>query len=237
MSTTLSPVIEYPASDGQPMAETPTHVNAIVLLQQALEDFFVGRSGVFIASDILWYWKEGEPESRISPDVMVAVGVPNRPLSDRSSFFTWEENGVVPSVVFEMASQGTWREDLGDKFWRYEELGVREYFLFDPLAEHLVPPLQGFRLNRTAYRRLLTNDDVLESELGFRLRAEGIMLRLIDARTGEPIPTREERADWERARADAEKQRADTEKQRADALQAELDRLRAQLQPPSGSGP
>lgn len=230
MSTTISPVIDYPASDGQPMAETPTHVNAIVLLHQALEDFFARRSGVFIASDILWYWKEGEPESRISPDVLVAVGVPDRPLSDRSSFFSWEENGVVPSVVFEMASQGTWREDLGDKYWRYEELGVREYFLFDPLAEHLVPPLQGFRLNRTAYRRLLTNDDVLESELGFRLRAEGNMLRLIDSRTGQPVPTREERA------VEAE-QKAEHEKQRADTLQAELDRLRAQLQPPSGNSP
>jgi hypothetical protein len=169
--------------------------------------------------------------------VMVAVGVPDRLLTDRSSFFTWEENGVVPSVVFEMASQGTWREHLGDKFWRYEELGVREYFLFDPLAEHLVPPLQGFRLNRTAYRRLLTSDDVLESELGFRMRAEGTMLRLIDSETGEPIPTREERAVAAERKADEAERKAGQEKQRADALQAELDRLRAQFQPPpSGNG-
>ena len=103
----------------------------------------------------------------------------------------------------------------GGKFWRYEELGVREYFLFDPQARHLVPPLQGFRLNRTAYRRLLADDDVLESELGFRLRAEETMLRLIDAKTGQPIPTRAEAVE--------------REKQRADALQAEVERLRALL--------
>jgi Uma2 family endonuclease len=217
--------VEYPESDGQPMAETPTHLNAIVLLHQALVDFFQNRSDVFIASDIFWYWKEGDPNARISPDVMVAVGVPDRLLAERSSFFTWEENGVTPSVVFEMASRSTWREDLGEKYWRYEELGVREYFLFDPLAEHLVPSLQGFRLNRSAYRRLLSDDDVLSSELGFKLRPEGTMLRLFDGRTGELIPTREERAERERLRADAEKQRAD-------ALQAELDRLKAQLQPP-----
>jgi hypothetical protein len=114
-----------------------------------------------------------------------------------------------------MASKTTWREDLGTKFWRYEELGVREYFLFDPEGLYLVPVLQGFRLNRSAYRRLLSPDDVLESELGFKLRAEGTMLRLIDARTGQPIPTRAEAVD--------------REKQRADALQAEVDRLRAML--------
>jgi hypothetical protein len=157
---------------------------------------------------------------------MVVLGVPQR---ERRSYFTWEENGVVPAVVFEMASQGTWRDDLGVKYWRYEELGVREYFLFDPQARHLVPPLQGFRLNRTAYRRLLSADDVLESELGFKLRAEGQMLRLIDAKTGQPIPTRLERAETERRRAEQEKQRAVQAEQRADALQSEVERLKALL--------
>jgi Uma2 family endonuclease len=209
----------YPSEDGQPMAETPIHVEAIYLLHQALQDFFAERSDVFIASDINWYWEEGNPDARIAPDTMVVLGVPQR---ERRSYFTWEENGVVPAVVFEMASQGTWRDDLGVKYWRYEELGVREYFLFDPQARHLVPPLQGFRLNRTAYRRLLSADDVLESELGFKLRAEGQMLRLLDAKTGQPIPTRLERAETERLRAEQEKQRAD-------ALQSEVERLKALL--------
>jgi Uma2 family endonuclease len=225
-SATVKPDVEYPSGDGQPMAETPVHVDAIMLLHQALEDFFRGREDVFIASDIFWYWEEGNPDARISPDVMVALGVPRKGLRDRNSFFSWEENGAVPSVVFEMASAGTWREDLGGKFWRYEELGVREYFLFDPQARHLVPPLQGFRLNRTAYRRLLADDDVLESELGFRLRAEDTMLRLIDAKTGRPVPTRAEAVE--------------REKRRADGLAAEVERLKALLNrqgPADGAAP
>lgn len=228
-----TPPIEYPSGDGQPMAETGIHVQAIVWLHQALEDFFRAREGTtYLASDQFWYWREGDPTCRVAPDVMVVPGVSPNP---RRSFFSWEENGAVPAVVFEMASEGTWRDDLDDKYDRYEELGVREYFLFDPEGLYLVPPLQGYRLNGTAYRRI--RQDQLTSELGFGLRAEGAMLRLIDLATGLPIPTRAEaveaaqqRANAEQQRADAEQQRADTERQRADSLQAEVERLRARLQ-------
>lgn len=222
-----TPPIEYPSGDGKPMAETWLHVQAIMLLHQALEDFFGDKSDAFVASDLLWYWQEGSPERRVAPDVMVIPGVGRHP---RRSFFSWEEGGAVPAVVFEMASRGTVDEDLTAKFFQYEELGVREYFLFDPEGTNMVPRFQGYRLNGTAYRRL--RDTELASELGFGLRAEETMLRLIDLKTGQPIPTRAEAVEAERQRADAEKQRADTEKQRADALQAEIEHLRAQLKGP-----
>ena len=228
--------VEYPSGDGKPMAETWIHVRAIMWLHQALEDFFRDRQDVFVASDIFWYWEEGNPAARISPDVMAVLGVRPRDPRERRSFFTWEEGGVIPAVVFEMASRGTVDEDLGPKFWRYEELGVREYFLFDPEGTHLVPVVQGFRLNRSAYRRILMVEGELESELGFRMRVEDTMLRLIDNRTGQPIPTRAEAADAARAAADAARAAADAERRRADELQAEVERLKAQLQkmPPAG---
>ena len=216
--------IEYPSGDGKPTAETWLHVQAIMLLHQALEDFFGDRTDVFVASDLLWYWQEGSPELRVAPDVMVVPGVGRRP---RRSFFSWEEGGAVPAVVFEMASEGTWRDDLDDKYDRYEQLGVREYFLFDPEGEHLVPRLRGYRLRETAYRRLRQTE--LTSELGFGLRAEETMLRLIDLKSGRPIPTRAEAARHEAAESQRE----------AERLRAELERLRAQLKAPgeaNGSG-
>jgi Uma2 family endonuclease len=215
------------------MAETWLHVRAIMWLHQALEDFFRSRTDVFIASDIFWYWEQGNPEACISPDVMAVLGVSQRDPRERRSFFSWEENGRVPAIVFEMASQSTVDEDLGPKFWRYEELGVREYFLFDPEGTHLVPVLQGFRLNRTAYRRLLMTDGMLESELGFKLRAEDTMLRLVDSRTGQAIPTRAEAVN-------AAQTAAEDEKSRVAGLQAEIERLRArieQLGGANGNGP
>lgn len=231
---TRTAAAEYPSGDGLPMAETPTHVRAIMLLHQALEDLFPDRPDVFVASDIFWYWEEGNPAARISPDVMVVPGVRPRDVRERRSFLSWEEGGAVPAVVFEMASRGTWREDLDEKFDRYEQLGVREYFLFDPEGLHLVPPLQGYRLHGSAYRRLRTGD--LESELGFRLRPEEAMLRVIDTRTDQPILTRAEQVQRANARLDQAEARAitaevvaETEKARADALAAEVERLRRLL--------
>ena len=62
------------------------------------------------------------------------------------------------------------------------------------------------------------------------------MLRLYDTKTGEPILTRNERAEQEKRRAEQEKgraeqenRRAEREKRRADALEAEVKRLREQL--------
>jgi Uma2 family endonuclease len=241
MATSRAPLtapkaeVEYPSGDGQPMAETPIHVEAIMLLHQALQDFFRDRPDVFIASDIFWYWEEGNPDARRAPDVMIAVGVARD--AERRSFFSWKEGGAVPAALFEMASENTWREDLGPKRHLYEKLGVSEYFLFDPEGAYLRPPLQGFRLQNGGYRLLdRTEDDRLVSELGFDLRAEGRLLRVLDGRSGRPIPTREERAEQEhqraeqeRQRAEQERQRAEQERQRAEQLEAELRQLRQRL--------
>ncbi|MBD3762800.1 Uma2 family endonuclease, partial [Rhizorhabdus sp.] len=49
----------------------------------------------------------------------------------RDTYKTWEE-GAVPSVVFEITSKTTKNEDIKTKFKVYQEIGVKEYFLFDP---------------------------------------------------------------------------------------------------------
>jgi Uma2 family endonuclease len=221
MTPTPTIEVDYPSSDGQPMAETPLHVNAIMLLHQAIEDFFQDRTDVFIASDIFWYWEEGNPDARISPDVMVVTGVVPKDLSDRRSFLSWKENNAVPAAVFEMASRGTWRDDVESKFQQYEQLRVPEYFLFDPEGLYLAPPLQGNRLEEGKFCRL--PDDAVESELGFRLQAEHRVLRLIDLRTGETIPTRAEAADRANLAAEAERKRADAEKRQAKAAKRRED--------------
>lgn len=211
--------IDYPSSDGKPMAETHLHVQAIILLQQALEDFFRDRSDVFVASDIFWYQEPGGVG--VAPDVMVVPGVRPRPAAERRSFYTWEEGGAVPAAVFEIASKGTWQEDVEEKYDDYARRGVAEYFLFDPEGVYIGTAPQGYRLNGSVYRRIwYTPVGEVESRLGFRMRSEGGMLRLIDGRTGQPIPTRAEAVEAAEAAASAERRRADTEKLRADAAEA-----------------
>ena len=96
-NTTTTAEIDYPSGDGQPMAETGIHVQAIVWLHQALQDFFHDRHDVYIASDQFWYWEEGNVNARVAPDVMVVPGVGGHL---RRSYFSWRE-GSVPAVVFE----------------------------------------------------------------------------------------------------------------------------------------
>ena len=162
---------------------------------------------MYVASNLLLYYDQGNPSGRRDPDVLVAKGVGNH---FRLSFRVWEEN-TVPRVLFEIASRSTWREDLGEKRTLYASLGVPEYFLFDPEGVCLDPRLQGFRLDGGAYIPMTPAvDGGLESvELGARLVPEGGMLRLIDARTGAAVPMRPERAEQEREQAERERRRAD----------------------------
>jgi hypothetical protein len=123
---------------------------------------------------------------------MVVKGVSRR---RRRIFQTWREK-AVPCTVFEIASTFSYQDDTGPKLLEYATIGVKEYFVFDPEGEYLEPVLVGYRLQDSEYVQLepAADGSLLSRELGLRLRPEGPMLRLLDAKTGEPIPTREERA-------------------------------------------
>lgn len=127
--------IEHP-SDGQPTAETAVHVEVIMLLHQAILDFFRDRPDMFVAPDIFWRREGRNPNARFSPDVMAEPGVRQNNTRARRRFFNWEEGEVTPVVLFRMASRGTWQDDPGDKFDRRP-----------------VPRQQGYRLSGVACRR------------------------------------------------------------------------------------
>jgi hypothetical protein len=162
---------------------------------------------------------------------MVIQGVSNHA---RRSFRSWEE-GAQPCVIFEIASERTWQEDIEAKRELYARLGVAEYFVFDPEGVYLDPPLQGFRFTaRGAYAPLTAAIDgsLTSQQLSLRLLAEGTMLRLRSDRTGRRVLTRAELAERAERRAKRDRERAAQEKQRADRLAAELARLKAQGTPP-----
>ena len=79
--------------------------------------------------------------------------------------------------MIEVTSPTTRREDLTKKRTLYARLAVAEYYLYDPLAEYLAPPLQGYRLDGADYRAL-TPDSIgaLVSE------ALGLALALVEGR-------------------------------------------------------
>src|SRR5919205_2502076 len=137
-----TPQIVYPERDGKPMAETDTHRQVMMDTITTLADFFRDRPDVYVAGNLLLYYEEGNPAAAVAPDVFVVFGVAK---GLRRTYKVWEE-GHAPTVVIEFTSRATALEDQGNKRVLYAGLGVGEYFLCDPLAEYLVPPLQGFRL-------------------------------------------------------------------------------------------
>jgi Uma2 family endonuclease len=224
----------YPDSDGRFMGDTDFHNHAMRDICEGLEDRFADRPNVYVASNLIMYYDEDDPRKRKDPDVLVAKNVGKH---KRRSFRVWEEK-TFPSVLFEVASRKTWRNDIGEKRELYAQLRIKEYFVFDPEGRYLDPPLQGFRSVNGKSVPITPNPDgsLLSKELGLYLVPEDSSLRFLDAKTGAPIPTRLERADQEKERAEQERLRAEEEalraqreKERNAQLVAELERLRAEL--------
>lgn len=220
--------IEYPESDGQPVAETQPHFDEMVDLVKALEDHFRHEPRVWVGGNLFVYYEQGNPSAVVAPDVVVAKEVDK---VKRNKYLLWEE-GEAPCFVIEVTSKHTKTEDTSTKKRKYARLGVKELFLFDLLGDYLEPRFQGFRLVKGAYKpmRPMPDGSLLSRELGLILTPEGAHLRLTDTVTGKVLLRIEEvqegqRAAEERAaqeaarRRDAEK-RADEAESRALAAEA-----------------
>ena len=212
VSPILSPS-DYPESDGKPMAETPLHRRATIDATSPLEDFYQERSDVYVGSDMFVYYVEGDLTRSAVPDVWVAFGVPKLP--ERRTWLIWLE-GKGPDFVLEITSKSTQRKDEVSKKKLYEELGVKEYWQFDPTGDYLDPILKGRELGANGrYRDLMLQerDGVLrhESLLGLELCLERGRLFYFDPVRDAHLLTS---ADKDNARLTAEQDRRTAEAER-----------------------
>lgn len=215
--------IEYPESDGEPMGETETHIRHMLeFLLHPLITRYRDRPDVYVMGNMFLYYEEGNPSAVVAPDTFVIFNSSKFGTSKevRRTYKLWEE-GKPPDVIFELTSKKTYRADLTDKRFLYEELGVKEYFLFDPLYEYLRPPLQGFRLVDDYYIPVVAEQIMpgvweLESEqLGLILRTVDNNLRLYDPLTEQYLLSSSEEAE-ERLREEKRRQKAEEEKRVAE---------------------
>ena len=222
----LEQEIEYPTSDGQPMAETTLHRKVMFDLIYGLERRYDRVPDVWVGGNLFLCYERGNPRACLAPDVVLAKGVTKW---DRPNYLLWEE--TPPSLVVEVTSRKTRREDKRDKKDTYERIGVEEYLLFDPYGEYLRPSLQGLRLERGRYQPIPLEEDgsLISRATSLIFRREGQRLRMVDFATGEPLLWPEER---EQARLQAE-HRATQEmearkaaEERVRILERELERLR-----------
>ncbi len=215
--------IYYPDSDGRPMADNDPQYYTMTDTRFALEQRFINDPDVCLGADLLIYYQEGNTRRRFAPDVFVVFGVQK---AMRRSYKVWKE-GKVPDVVFEFASENTWREDIGKKYKLYQKLGIREYFLFDPSGRYFHPQLRGYglwkgryqampelteKLGKTGYYSPILNLELWMRENSADKTAEmPYLLRFYDPVSGDWLRTPAEEAEARRK------------------VEAELTRLRAEL--------
>ncbi|BAZ27885.1 hypothetical protein NIES4074_03130 [Cylindrospermum sp. NIES-4074] len=179
VNTPQSTEIFYPSSDGEPLAETSIHADAIINTVIVLRQYIEGQSAIVLANQFLYY-AQGFPKLRVAPDVMVIFNVAP---GDRDNYKIWEE-GQVPVVIFEMTSPGTKNQDMSFKKTLYEQLGVQEYWLFDPKGEWITEKLQGYRLHREEYEPIT---DGRCEPLKLRLEVDDQLIAFYREDTGEKL--------------------------------------------------
>jgi Uma2 family endonuclease len=229
--------IDYPEADGVPMGETPLHRDEMFELIACLRRRFAADPSVYVSGNMMMYYEPGNRSAVFSPDVFVALGAGD---GERRVYKIWDE-ACPPTVVIEVSSRSTAREDKVRKRELCERLGVQEYWLYDPANEGPGPPLQGWRLRGWRYAPIVPEADgsLASGALGLRLRVEADgLVNLYDV-DGHCLPRLDDvYAGWAAGaaladRAEADRRAAEARAAAAEAAQAtaeaEVVRLRSEL--------
>lgn len=230
----------YPYCDGSAV-ESTDHWDSRTHVVQVVQSRYVDRDDVFAACDLGFYFERGNRSAVVVPDAMVVFGVGKH---RRLSYKLWEES-KVPDLVLEVISRYSWRKDVYAKPPLYGALGVREYWLYDPLDVRRDggPRLEGWRLGASGYGEPLppgaTGVGFSSEVLGLDVLPLDGELRLRDPETGETIPDWKDaevkcrseaaRAEKEALRAEKEAARADEETAKRKAAERRIAELEARL--------
>ena len=192
------------------MGETAFHANLVHYLMEVLR-WLVRAQLCAVYENLNMYQTDNTDEYPVAPDVAVIKGVAYQEFTR-----SWRvgKSGPAPQVVFEIASEETWKKDLTQKPGKYARMGVQEYFAYDP---HEVPlpasknrRLFGWRLDQASQAMQAmtpaSNGALWSSGLDSWLVPDGTMLRLYD-RAGQLRLTHAE-AEARRSLAMAEKLRS-----------------------------
>ncbi|WP_434688341.1 Uma2 family endonuclease [Pseudanabaena minima] len=145
----LLSTIEYPDEDFEPMPEGDKQRRNLSYTTEALRLWFEKQANVYVSGNLFIRYREENVEKRIAPDTFVVFGMSNE---DRVSYKIYEEGGKAPDFVLEITSKGTVTKDREQNPLIYRNLGVKEYFQYDPTGEYLKPTsLQGVRLENGEY--------------------------------------------------------------------------------------
>ena len=130
------------------MGETSVHAALVHYLMEVLTWLFHGQVCA-IYENLNFYQTSNPNEYPLAPDIAVLKEVDFRHLR------SWKvgKSGSAPQVVFEIASEETWKKDLDEKPLKYAQIGVAEYFAYDPnepaLRRSTAQRLYGWHLSKS----------------------------------------------------------------------------------------
>ncbi|MEM1167635.1 MAG: Uma2 family endonuclease [Cyanobacteria bacterium P01_H01_bin.35] len=217
MTSSTTPEIIYPESDGLPLADNTVQFRLITVIVWGLADLYKDDPNVFVAGDLFWYPQYRQPWVKQAPDAMVVFGCPP---GDRRSYKQWEEDNIPPQVVFEIASPSNSIKELeGTKLEFYTQFGVEEYYVYNPDTGRL----KGWLRSGQILTPIKLMEGWVSPRLGVRFEKEGTELQLYRP-DGERFVTPIEI----RAQRQQERQRAEVAEQRADIAEEERNTIAQQ---------
>ncbi len=237
MVTQAPTAIAYPETDGMPLPDGETQAPQYVRVLGIVTVHFRNVPGARVNGNTFIYYQEGNRNRRISPDCYVLLDMsPEAAESfERNNTYLLWEVGKAPDFVLEIGSESTADVDLGSKRDLYAELGVGEYWRYDPTGgEFYGDPLVGEYLVDGEYRPIPLN---YESDGRVWGHSDTLNLDLwwddCDLRFWDPVAERwllsqeeeKERADTERAGRIAAESRADAAEFRVAELEARIAEL------------
>ncbi|MDF1660318.1 MAG: Uma2 family endonuclease [Planctomycetota bacterium] len=206
--------LDLPCSDGLPMGETEAHgLEMSEFLRDILRDLYADNPMVYVASNNFVYYDPSDVKKSVCPDCYVIKGIEKRL---RDSYQAWAEGGALPCLIFELTSHSTWRSDVVFKRRLYQSWGCHEYFLYDLTADKLPGHLLAYRLQNGVYQEIEFNSQgrLWSEELQLELGHYQGHLRFFRPGSEQPIATRFEKV---------QEQKALAREQRIRAEQAELE--------------
>ena len=219
------------------MEQNPALLKLYALLYAYLTDF-AKRPDIFLDVNTIICYDPANLNIRVSPDLYIALGVEADAIRSRKIYLPWEV-GKPPDFVMEIASSSTGREDIGRKRRIYAEIGVPEYWRFDPTGgDYHGVEMAGERLIEGEYQPIsLTTepDGILKGysdALGLSLCWDDGEPLLYDPTTGIYLDDwQQTQEDLLRTQYDLSRTQSDLRDERAARLQAEaeLRRLREQF--------
>ncbi len=147
--------LEYDPNELEPLPEGMEQNHVIFRIFQIIEAHvkrLYSSENVFVDSNTTLCYDPGNLNRRVLPDLYFAFDVDSAAIRRRKLYLPWEA-GKPPDFALEVASESTFRNDLGRKRDLYARIGVSEYWRFDPTGgSYYNEPLTGELLLDGVYR-------------------------------------------------------------------------------------